>query len=402
MSASTTNLSPKNSTAASVFTKQLRANLQTYALIMALIVIWIVFDITTGGLYLSAQNFSNLFRQMTVTAFLSVGMVLVIVTGGIDLSVGRLAGWVSVWVAFFQANIWNHVLPEQQVLTTILSVLVGLGIGTIYGIVQGYIIAYLNVTAFIVTLGSMWILNGLILIRTGGKTIPSNQPKFSIIGQGYLPDWAGWILAGLVVLLLFYMMFSSRRRKVNFGFEVPSFTLDLAKTIFFSALVVGFVFYVNQYSGVSNPVLILAVFAVVVSYVSNNTRFGRYAYAIGGNREAARLSGININKNIFMIFVLMGFLCGVSGVVMASYLGYGTIAAGSGYELYAIAACILGGTSTLGGVGTISGAMIGALIMASLINGLQIMNVASSWQYVLNGLVLVVAVLADVYLKKNR
>jgi D-xylose transport system permease protein len=402
MSASTTNLSPKNSTAAFVFTKQLRANLQTYALIMALIVIWIIFDIATGGLYLSAQNFSNLFRQMTVTAFLSVGMVLVIVTGGIDLSVGRLAGWVSVWVAYFQANIWNHILPEQQVLTTILSVLVGLGIGTIYGIVQGYIIAYLNVTAFIVTLGSMWILNGLILIRTGGKTIPANQPLFSKIGQGYLPDWAGWILAGLVVLLLFYMMFSSRRRKVKFGFETPPLSLDLAKTIFFSALVVGFVFYVNQYSGVSNPVLILAVFAVVVSYMSNNTRFGRYAYAIGGNREAARLSGININKNIFMIFVLMGFLCGVSGIVMASYLGYGTIAAGSGYELYAIAACILGGTSTLGGVGTISGAMIGALIMASLINGLQIMNVPSSWQYVLNGLVLVVAVLADVYLKKNR
>ena len=132
------------------------------------------------------------------------------------------------------------------------------------------------------------------------------------------------------MVLLFYMMFSSRRRKVKFGFELPPLYLDLAKTIFFSALVFGYVFYVNQYSGVQNPVLLLAVIAVVVSYVSNNTRFGRYAYAIGGNREAARLSGININSNIFMIFVLMGFLCGVSGVVMASYVGYGTIAAGYG------------------------------------------------------------------------
>jgi D-xylose transport system permease protein len=141
---------------------------------------------------------------------------------------------------------------------------------------------------------------------------------------------------------------------------------------------------------------------VIVSYISNNTRFGRYTYAIGGNREASRLSGISIVQNTFMIFILMGFLSGVSGVVMASYVGYGTIAAGGGYELIAIAACILGGTSTLGGEGTIFGAMIGALIMTSLINGLQIMNVPAAWQYVLQGVVLVIAVLGDVYLKRNR
>jgi D-xylose transport system permease protein len=138
-----------------------------------------------------------------------------------------------------------------------------------------------------------------------------------------------------------------------------------------------------------------------MAYVSNNTRFGRYAYAIGGNREAARLSGISIRNNVFLIFVLMGFLCGVSGVVLASYVGYGTIAAGTGYELDAIASCILGGTSTLGGEGTIFGAMIGALIMASLTNGLQMMNVQPAWQYLLKGVVLVVAVYADVYLKKR-
>ena len=150
------------------------------------------------------------------------------------------------------------------------------------------------------------------------------------------------------------------------------------------------------------PVLLLAIIAVALSYTSSNTRFGRYAYAIGGNREAARLSGVNINNNIFKIFVLMGFLCGVSGIVLASYVGYGTIAAGYGYELDAIAACILGGTSPLGGSGTIFGAMVGSLIMASLTNGLQIMNVPAAWQYVLKGVVLVLAVYADVYLKKNR
>jgi D-xylose transport system permease protein len=148
-------------------------------------------------------------------------------------------------------------------------------------------------------------------------------------------------------------------------------------------------------------VLILIVLAVGVAYMADNTKFGRHAYAIGGNREAARLSGINIQKNVFLIMVLMGGLCGVSGIVLASYVGYGTIAAGTGYELYAIAGCILGGTSTLGGVGTIFGAMVGSLIMASVTNGLQILNVPSAWQYVVNGLVLVVAVYADVAFKKK-
>ncbi len=399
MSATTT--TPRANTLSDI-TKRLRANFQTYALIVAMIMIWGFFSAWTNGGYLAPQNFSNLFRQMTVTALLSVGMVLVIVTGNIDLSVGKLAGFVSVVVAYFQANTWNHILPGHELLTTILSVLIGLGVGTLYGVLQGYIIAYLRVPSFIVTLGSLWILNGAILLRTEGKTIPANQPIFSVIAQGYLPDLAGWAIALLVVALLFYMLFTGRRRKLKYGFQLPPLYLDLLKTVFFSAVVIAYVYYVNRYHGIQIPVLLLAVIAVTVAYLSNNTKFGRYAYAIGGNREAARLSGVNIRGNIFMVFVLMGFLCGVSGVALASYVGYGTIAAGTGYELDAIAACILGGTSTLGGEGTIFGAMIGSLIMASLTNGLQIMNVAPAWQYVLKGLVLVLAVYSDVYFKKNR
>ena len=148
--------------------------------------------------------------------------------------------------------------------------------------------------------------------------------------------------------------------------------------------------------------LLLAFVAAVMTYVSNNTRFGRYAYAIGGNREAARLSGINIRRTIFLIFVLMGFLSGIAGVVLASYVGYGTIAAGQGYELDAIAAAILGGTSTLGGVGTVFGALIGSLIMATLSNGLQILDTPPAWQPIVKGVVLVLAVLIDVYFRKNR
>jgi D-xylose transport system permease protein len=384
-------------------TKRFRQNIQTYTIILALIVIWVLFALLTPNwAYLQPQNFSNLFRQMTVTSFLAAGMVLVIVTGNIDLSVGKLAGFVSVVVAFFQAKVWNTLLPDQPVIAAALSVAIGLIVGMLFGVLQGYIISYLNVPAFIVTLGGMFILRGGILVITQGKTIPANQPAFSEIAQGYLPPWAGWVIAGIVVILLFFNMLNSRQRKQKYGFELASFNMDLLGTIFFSALVIAYIFIVNRYNGIQVPVLLLAVTALIMAYVSNNTRFGRYAYAIGGNREAARLSGINIKRNIFLVFVLMGFLCGVAGIALASYVGYGTTAAGEGYELDAIAACILGGTSTLGGIGTIFGAMIGGLIMASLTNGLQMLNVPAAYQYVVKGAVLIIAVYADVYFKKNR
>lgn len=382
--------------------KQLKENIQTYAILLAMVFVWILFSFLTKGNYVGSQNFSNLFRQMTVTSFLAVGMVLVIVTGNIDLSVGRLAGFVSVVVAKFQDDIWFNLLPNNPVLTTILSVLIGIAVGTIFEMIQGYFIAYLSIPSFIVTLGGMWILNGAILVVTEGKTIAANQPLFSYIAQGYLPQMIGWIAAGIVIFILFLTMFQGRRNKVKYGFSVTPLALDIAKSIFLSIIIAIYVYTVNKYNGVQFPVLLLAITAVVMSYVSTNTPVGRYAYAIGGNREAARLSGVNIKNNIFKVFLMMGFLCGVSGAVLASYVGYGTIAAGTGYELDAIASCILGGTSTLGGIGTIFGAIIGALIMASLTSGLQMLNVPAAWQYILKGLVLILAVYADVYMKRNQ
>jgi D-xylose transport system permease protein len=387
--------------AAADIVKQFRANLRTYGLVIATIVIWGFFFAVTDGGYLSPQNFSNLIRQMTVTAILSVGMVLIIVTGNIDLSVGNFAGFISVVVAKLQNDVWRIALPDQPLLAATLSVLIGLAVGVLFGMIQASVIAYLRVPAFIVTLGGMWVFKGALLIVTEGKTIAANQPYFSQIGQGYLPKTAGWILAVAVVVLLFYNMARGRQKKRRYGFEIGSIYTDLLKTILLAGVVVAYVFFVNRYNGIQIPVLILAVVAVVVSYVSNNTRFGRHSYAIGGNPEASRLSGVNINNNIFRIFVLMGFLCAVSGIVLASYVGYGTIAAGNGYELVAIAACFLGGASPAGGVGTIFGAMIGSLIMASLTNGLQIMNVPAAWQYTVQGVILVLAVLGDVQLRKR-
>jgi D-xylose transport system permease protein len=402
MTTTTTPVSPTKSNASQIG-QQIRSNLQTYAIVLAMVVIWLLFFFLTDGIYLSPQNFSNLFRQMTITAVLSVGMVLVIVAGHIDLSVGKLAGFVSVVVAWLQAYTWHQLMPDAPAwLTTTLSIVAGLALGTLYGVMHGWIIGYLRVPSFITTLASMWILNGLILVRTGGKTIPANQPLFSYIGQGYIPQTASWFFAVIVAALLFLQMFNGRQRRVKYGFTLAPLYQDILKTTLLAGLVIGYVAYVNEYSGIPIPVLILAIFAVIVAYISNNTKFGRYVYAVGGNREASRLSGISIRQNTFSIFVLMGFLCGVSGVIMASYVGYGTIAAGGGYELFAIAACILGGTSTLGGVGTIFGAMIGSLIITSLTNGLQIMNFPPSWQYVVSGAVLVVAVYVDMALKRNR
>lgn len=404
---------PENSIMATAI-QGFRRNIQTYTIIIALILIWVVFTVATNGGYLSPQNISNLFRQMSVTSIMAAGMVLVIVTGGIDLSVGRLAGFVSVVVAFFQANRWNAFLastfptmpPETQVaVAAILSVILGLAVGTLWGVAQGYIIAYLRVTAFIVTLGSYFILQGLTLLQTEGKTIPANQPVFSQIGQGYLPATLSWILTAVIIVALFFFMFRGRRNKQKYGFPLSPLVLDIAKNVLYAGLLLVYVYSVNSYKvapGIPYPVLLLGIVAVVMTYLSTNTRFGRYAYAIGGNREAARLSGINIRKSIFLIFVLMGFLSGLAGIVLASYVGYGTIAAGAGYELDVIASAILGGTSTLGGVGTIPGAMIGGLIMASLSTGLQMLNAPAATTYVVKGAVLVLAVLLDVSLKRDR
>jgi D-xylose transport system permease protein len=402
MSVSTTEIKATTKLGNRVLTS-IRRNMQTYTLIIAVIVIWAIFYFLTHGSYLDPQNISNLFRQMSVTSFMSIGMVLVIVTGGIDLSVGKLAGFVSVVCAYLQYFTWYALFPDQPLLAAVLSVVVGLLVGAAAGALQGYFIAFQGLPAFIVTLGGMWLFNGLILWRTAGKTIAAHQAYFSFIGQGYIKPIGGWIIFAVVVVALIWMVFSARRGKAKYGFSLKPLYQDLLSGVAVPALcVLAYVASVNAYKGIPAPVLLLAVVALIMMYISNNTRFGRYVYALGGNREAARLSGINITSVLFRVFVLMGFLCGVAGVVLASYVGYGTIAAGQGYELDAIAACILGGTSPLGGVGTIPGALIGALIIGSLTTGLQMLNVAPAWQYVTKAVILVLAVLIDVYFKKHR
>jgi D-xylose transport system permease protein len=388
----------------------LRTNIRTYTMIFALLFIWVLFGSLTGWVFFSSRNLSNLFRQMTIISFLACGMVLVIVTGNIDLSVGSVTGFVSAIAAALQAYYFPSVLPgllphlPQPVLgiiSTVLTVILSLAAGVIVGVFQGSIIAYLRVPAFIVTLGGMLVFRGGVLGITQGKTIVPVEDSFRLIAQGYLSNELGLVFAAVVIALILFSTLHGRSRRKEYGFELRPLYKDLAGAALWSALVLAYVVVMNRYRGVQTPVFVLGVVAVIMSYVTYNTRFGRYAYAIGGNREATRLSGINIKFNVFLIFALMGLLCGVAGVALTGYVAAGTIGAGTNYELDAIASCILGGTSTLGGSGTVGGAMIGSLIMASLANGMSVMNMDVFWQYVIKGMVLILAVFLDVATKKS-
>lgn len=389
----------------------IRQNLKTYTMILALALIWLFFGFMTDWIFFSARNMSNLFRQMTIVSFLSIGMVLIIVTGNIDLSVGSAVGLVSAITAYLQAillpPILESMLPGADILTrgllsTGITIVIGLMVGVGIGICQGWIVAYLGVPAFIVTLGGMLIFRGGVLGVTQGKTIVPIEDSFRLIAQGYLPKTAGLGLGIFAVVAIFFTIFRNRKRKAEYGFTPTPFYTDMLRATFFSGVVLAFVLMMDSYRGIPNPVLLMVVVALIFTYITNNTKLGRHAYALGGNIEATRLSGINIKRNIFIVFVMMGALCGVSGIVLTGYVAAGTTGGGVNYELEAIAACVIGGTSLMGGEGKIFGALVGSLIMASLLNGMSVMNMPIFWQYIIRGSVLILAVYIDVLSKKKR
>lgn len=390
---------------------QVRINLKTYTMVFTLLAIWILFGFLTNWSFFTPQNLSNLFRQMTIISFLAIGMVLVIVTGNIDLSVGSVTGFIGIIAALLQAEAFAKLLPAMfpalspltiALLSTILTVLLCLVAGGIIGFLQGAAVAYLGIPSFIVTLGGQLVFRGGLLGITQGKTIVPIEEPFKAISQGYLPNTVGLALVGAVIVAIFAFFLWNRRQRKTYGFSVKPLGVDLLKAGFFSAVVLAYVLIMNQYQGVQNPVLLMAIMALIFAYVTNNTRLGRYSYAIGGNKEAARLSGINIRANVFQVFIFMGVLCAVTGIVLTARVAAGTISGGVNYELSAIAACVIGGTSLMGGEGTIFGAIVGSLIMASLENGMSVMNMANSWQFIVRGLMLIFAVYVDVVSKKNR
>ncbi len=389
----------------------IRQNLKTYTMILALALIWLFFGYMTDWIFFSSRNMSNLFRQMTIVSFLSIGMVMVIVTGNIDLSVGSVVGLVSAITAYLQAvllpPLLESIMPGADILarglaSTAITIVIGLLVGVIIGIWQGWVVAYLGVPAFIVTLGGMLIFRGGVLGVTQGKTIVPIEDSFRLIAQGYLPNKVGWLLGIATVIIIFLLILKNRKLRKEYGFTLPPLYTDLLRASSYSGLVILFVAVMNSYRGIPNPVLLMAVVALIFTYITNNTKLGRHAYALGGNMEATRLSGINIRRNVFTIFVLMGLLCGVSGIVLTGYVAAGTTGGGVNYELEAIAACVIGGTSLMGGEGKIFGAIVGSLIMASLLNGMSVMNMPIFWQFIIRGIVLILAVYVDVLSKKKK
>lgn len=372
--------------------RKLNIDIRAYTMILALLGIWVIFTVLTHGDFLSSRNLSMLARQMSITAILATGMVLVIVAGHIDLSVGSVAGFTGAVAAILQVIYHWNTIP-----TIIITLLVGL----IIGIWQGFWIAYRKVPAFIVTLSSMLVFRGGILLITKGVTISPLHQDFGIIGQGYIPPSLSIALGVIASLAYIIIDINNRNSRIKYGLSVPSLSVEISKIVGVIVLISLFTGVMISYEGIPVPVLIVLVLVLLLTFVANNTTFGRYVYAIGGNKEAAVYSGINVVKTNMTIFLIMGILSAIAGIVLTSRLNAATTSAGNLFELDAIASAIIGGASTLGGEGTVPGAILGALIMASIDNGMSLMNIDYSILTIVKGLVLVIAVWVDISTKKR-
>ena len=362
-------------------------NLRSSIIVFALFVIWAVLQVVTKGTFLSARNLSLLFTQMSTIAIIAIGMVLIIVSGYIDLSVGSI-------VAFCGAV--SAIIQVKMGMGTAWAIIIPIIIGVAFTAWNGFWASYQGVPPFIVTLSSMLLFRGAVLVITGGSTISSMNPGFKIIGQGNIPVNIGIIAAVIGVAAYIFFELKNRREKTAKGLLVPSVTLTTLKLFGITFGVALFVTVMNSYEGIPVPVIIVIGMTLIISFVASKTRFGRRLYAIGGNPEAARLSGINVKLEGFKIYLLLGVLTALSGLILTARLDAATPSAGNSFEFDAISATIIGGTSFLGGQGTVFGAIIGSLIMASLNNGMSILNMPTASQYALKGLVLLIAVWFDI------
>ncbi len=381
---------------------RMSVDVRQYGILGALAVIIILFQILTGGKLLLPANINNLIQQNAYVLILAVGMIIVIIAGHIDLSVGSVVAVVGAITA---------IAITQWGLPWFAAVLIGLAAGAVIGIWQGFWIAYVGIPAFIVTLAGMLLFRGLTLVLLTGGTINALPDEFVAIGKGSLPQSMGTMLGGhdvvtmLIALVVVAAVIGSqlrtraRRKKLDLPVE-PGAAL-IAKLAIVAIAVLAFAWLLSAHKGLPIILIILAVLIMLYTFILQRTVFGRNVYAMGGNLFAAKMSGVRTERVNFLIFVNMGVLAALAGIVTTARAGGAVASAGNTYELDAIAAAFIGGAAVTGGVGTVIGAVIGAMIMGVLNMGLSILSVDSAWQSVIKGLVLLLAVAIDVLGKRR-
>jgi len=370
-------------------------SIRNYSIAIGLILTWIFFSVATDN-FLSARNLSMLFIELAVTATLALGMFLVLLPGQIDLSVGSGVGLIGgiAAVLIFQHQ-WNAVA----------AMAVGIAVAVVLWTLMGALITKQRMPAFVITLGGLLIFKGFFWKVIGNETVPvvagSGDNALSLLTTFYLPPKLGYVLLAVLALLIVINKINARKQRAAYGFQVESGEMSFLKVFITLQVLLLAILIMNQFRGVPLAVLVLGVITYLVYVITSHTPFGRYLYAIGGNHEAAVLSGIPVDKVIIGAYALLGVIVAITGFMQTAYSGASTTTIGNLMELDAIAACVIGGTSLVGGRGNVLGVLIGALIMATLLNGMTLMAVSPETKFIARGAVLALAVWLDVYFSRK-
>lgn len=375
-------------------------NIRQYSMLIALIAIMVFFQVITEGALMKPLNLTNLVLQNSYVVILALGMLLVIVAGNIDLSVGSVAAFSGAIAA---------VLIVNYKMNFAVAVVACLLVGALIGSAQGYFVAYIKIPSFIVTLAGMLIFRGLTLVLLSGQSIGPFPAEFQALSSGFIPDIFSadglrvttLVIGALISGLLIYLDFRARQNQKKYNFAVSPTYVFILKNLFITAVIMGLCYLLASYNGLPNVLIVLIILIAIYGFVTNRTVIGRRIYALGGNQKAAKLSGVNTERLTLYTFINMGILAALAGLIITARLNSATAKAGTGFELDAIAATFIGGASATGGIGTVFGVVIGAFIMGTLNNGMSILGVGIDWQQAIKGTVLLIAVFFDVY-NKNK
>ncbi|HSL44187.1 MAG TPA: multiple monosaccharide ABC transporter permease [Anaerolineales bacterium] len=373
-----------------------KSNIRDYGMLIALIAIMAFFQVRTEGILMKPVNITNLVLQNSYIIVMALGMLLIIVAGWIDLSVGSVAAFIGAIAA---------VLIVKWDVNWALTIFISLVVGGLIGAFQGYWVAYMKIPAFIVTLAGMLVFRGLTLVILQGEAVGPFPMEFQKLSSGFIPDFFGYegfhittILIGVLLsVILIVLDVRARKNQQKYGFEVMPFPFFVVKNVVITAAIMGLCYLMASYKGLPNVLIVLFLLITAYAFLTSQTVIGRRIYAMGGNEKAARLSGVNTPRLLFGTFVNMGVLAALAGLIVTARLNTATPKAGDGFELDVIAACFIGGASASGGIGKVIGAVVGAFLIGVMNNGMSILGIGIDWQMTIKGLVLLLAVFFDVY-----